>query len=71
MELNESQKRILQYVIEHAKITNRETCDLLNIKDSRAYKILKEMNENGILRKEGSYRDSYYRIAEDTNAYHV
>lgn len=71
MELNESQRRILQYVIAHDKITNRETCELLNIKDSRAYKVLKEMNDKGILSKEGSYRDSYYRIAEDSNTYHV
>lgn len=71
MELNEPQKRILRYVTEHTKITNRETCDLLNIKDSRAYKILKEMHDKGILSKEGSYRDSYYKIAEDKNSYHV
>lgn len=69
--LTESKKKIISYVLENDRITNKEVCDLLDIKDSRAYKILKEMNETGILKKEGSYRDSYYRIAEDKNSYHV
>jgi len=71
VDLNEPQKRILQYVIENHSITNREVCNLLNIKDSRAYKVLKEMNDKGILYKEGSFRDSCYRIAEDSHSYHV
>lgn len=68
---NESQEKIVKYVLENNKITNSDVCELLDVKDSRAYKILKEMNENGILKKEGSYRDSYYRIAEDKSIYHV
>jgi len=57
--------------MQNPRITNKEACDLLNIKDSRAYKILKEMNQRGILKKEGSYRNSCYKIAEDKNPYHV
>lgn len=53
------------------RITNKEVCNLLNVKDSRAYKILKNMNQEGIIKKEGSYRDSYYRIAEDTNTHRI
>lgn len=71
MELSESKRKIVSYIMENDKITNKEVCSLLDVKDSRAYKILKEMNEKGILKKEGSYRDSYYRIAEDANLYHV
>ena len=71
MSFNESQEKIVKYVLENNKITNSDVCELLDVKDSRAYKILKEMNENGILKKEGSYRDSYYRIAEDKSIYHV
>ena len=68
--LNESQQKIVTYVVENNKITNREVCDLLQVKDSRALKILKELNHMGILKKEGSYRDSCYRIAEKIN-FHV
>ena len=68
--LNESQQKIVTYVVENNKITNREVCDLLQVKDSRALKILKELNNMGILKKEGSYRDSCYRIAEKIN-FHV
>ena len=70
-QLNASQIKILDYLQMYDRITNKEVCDLLDIKDSRAYKILKGMNEEGIIKKEGSYRDSYYRIAEDTNSYHI
>ena len=69
--LTEPKKKIVSYVLQNNRITNKEVCELLDIKDSRAYKILKEMNEMGILKKEGSYRDSYYRIAENTNSYHT
>ena len=71
VELSESENRILNYLLQYDKITNREVCDLLDVKDSRAYKILKGMNQDGLIKKEGSYRDSCYRIAEDTNSYHV
>ena len=43
MELNESQNRILNYLLLYDRITNKEVCDLLDVKDSRAYKILKSM----------------------------
>ena len=69
--LTESKRKIVSYVLKNDRITNKEACELLDIKDSRAYKILKEMNEKGILKKEGSYRDSCYRIAEDSDSYHA
>ena len=70
-ELSEAENRILNYLMKFGRITNKEVCNLLNVKDSRAYKILKNMNQEGIIKKEGSYRDSYYRIAEDTNTYRI
>ena len=70
-ELNYSEGLIMDYLVKHDRITNKEACTLLEVKDSRAYKILKAMYESGLLKKEGSYRDSYYRIAEDTNTYHT
>ena len=69
--LTEQKEKIVRYVLKNDRITNKEACELLDIKDSRAYKLLREMNESGILKKEGAYRDSYYRIAEDKGAYHA
>ena len=46
-DLNPSQERIMNYLYENKKITNREVCGLLDVKESRAYKILSEMNKKG------------------------
>lgn len=45
--LTESQERIVRYLLEYKKITNKEVCGLLDVKESRAYKILSEMNKKG------------------------
>lgn len=37
----------MNYLYENKKITNREVCGLLDVKESRAYKILSEMNKKG------------------------
>lgn len=60
--LNENHKKIIQYIEERGTITNKEVQDLLNVKDSRALKILKELVEAGVLRKEGKLRGSYYKL---------
>ena len=60
--LNENHKKIIQYIEERGTITNKEVQNLLNVKDSRALKILKELVERGILRKEGKLRGSYYKL---------
>ena len=65
-ELTASQERIVSYLIENDRITNRDVCALLQVKDSRALKIMQEMCRKGILKKEGSYRDSCYKIAENS-----
>ena len=43
---------------------------MLEVKESRACKLLKELNEKGVLEKEGSYRNRCYRIAEE-NTYDI
>ena len=48
--LNDNHKKIIQYIEEKGSIKNREVQNLLNVKDSRALKILKEMVEDGILK---------------------
>lgn len=60
--LTDNQKRIIQYIEEKGVITNKEVQNLLNVKDSRALKILKEMVEAGILKKEGKLRGTCYKL---------
>ena len=39
-------KKILDYIKEKGSVTRKETEDLLKIKSTRAYNILREMTEN-------------------------
>ena len=57
---NDNNKKIIQYIEERGRITNKEVQDLLNVKDSRALKILKELVEAWVLKKEGKLKGSYY-----------
>lgn len=56
------QLKIIQYIEKRGAITNKDVRNLLNVKDSRALKVLKEMVEAGILKKEGKLRGSYYKL---------
>ena len=60
--LNDNYKKIIQYIEERGAITNKEVQSLLNVKDSRALKILKELVDTGVLRKEGKFKGSYYKL---------
>ena len=60
--LSGNYKKIIQYIEERGAITNKEVQNLLNVKDSRALKILKELVEAGVLKKEGKLKGSYYKL---------
>ena len=60
--LNDNYKKIVQYIEERGVITNKEVQSLLNVKDSRALKILKELVVAGVLKKEGKFKGSYYKL---------
>lgn len=60
--LNENHRKIIEYIEERGAITNKEVQNLLNVTDSRALKILRELVESGGLRKEGKLRGSYYKL---------
>lgn len=55
-----AQEKIIEYLLENIKITNKEVQVLLGVKDSRALKILKEMTDKGTLVKQGKLKGSYY-----------
>ena len=58
--LNASQKKIIGYVENNGMITNKEAQKLLDIKESRALKILRELTNLELLKKEGKSKGTYY-----------
>lgn len=55
-----SQKKIVEFILENGKVTNKDVQQLLGVKDSRALKVLKELVEMDILVKRGKLKGSYY-----------
>ena len=58
--LNASQEKVIIFLQENERITNKDVQKLLDVKESRALKILKNLVEIGILEKCGKSRSSYY-----------
>lgn len=63
-----SQKKIVEFLLENEKITNKQVQQLLGVKDSRALKVLKELIEIGVISKKGKLKGSYYVLKEIENA---
>lgn len=59
---NRKQELIIQSIEDKGRITNKEVQVLLKVKDFRALKVLKRLVEEGILRKEGAKRGTYYKL---------
>ena len=64
-----SQKKIVEFLLENGKITNKQVQQLLGVKDSRALKILKELIEKDVIAKQGRLKGSYY-ILKDVDYYY-
>ena len=58
--LVQSKKKIIEYILKEGKITNKETQILLNVKESRARKILKELTDQEVLEQKGKLKSSHY-----------
>lgn len=58
---------IIDYIEMNGKITNREAQKLLNVKESRSLKILRELTNKGMLRKEGKSKGTYYVMEYETD----
>ena len=63
-QLNPNQAKIVEFLLNERKITNKDVQHLLGVKDSRALKILKEMMEIGVVVKRGKLKGSYYILNE-------
>ncbi|MEA3431909.1 MAG: putative DNA binding domain-containing protein [candidate division WOR-3 bacterium] len=60
--LSERQKKAIEYVKEHGKITNREHRELCKVGWDTAHRDLQMLVNKKILEREGSGRSTYYRM---------
>lgn len=58
--LTQQMKDILAFIAEHGEISSKDTQKLLNVKDTRAYVILKQLIDAGIIEKVGRGKNKRY-----------
>ena len=63
--LSDAQNKILNFVEKTGRITNKDVQTLLQVKDSRALKVLKSLVVAGLLVKKGKLRGSYYILNDE------
>ncbi len=56
---------IIDYINQNERITTAEVKEILNLKDSRAREILKNMVDSNKIKKLGSGRNTYYEVKND------
>lgn len=59
-ELNLEEKKVVSYIRLNEKITTRELKDLLNISDTKAKAVFKNLIDKNILERKGSGRSTFY-----------
>ena len=63
--LNERQRRAIEYVQEHGRITNREYRELGQVSHEIAYRELSELITKGLIEKRGAGRGTHYTLVDD------
>ncbi|MCQ2496165.1 MAG: putative DNA binding domain-containing protein [Lachnospiraceae bacterium] len=63
--LSPAQMKIVEYLLDEKRVTNKEVQQLLGVKDSRALKIIKELVDIGLIVKHGKLKGSYYVLNEN------
>lgn len=58
--MSDQQKSVYDFVLNYGRITSAEVVSLLGVGERRSRVILKNMVDGGILRKEGSARNTVY-----------
>lgn len=65
-ELNERQKKAIEYVIKNSKITNQEYKEINNISSNKtAFRDLNELVSKGVLEPIGEKKGRYYTLKKD------
>ena len=54
---------VKNYVKQHGRITRQETIELCRLTPDQAYKLLKQLVGNNVLKKHGTRRHAYYVVA--------
>lgn len=63
--LSDAQRRVLDFAEKTGRVTNKDVQDLLQVKDSRALKVLNSLVITGSLVKKGKLRGSYYILNDE------
>jgi ATP-dependent DNA helicase RecG len=63
--LNERQRRAIEYIQEHGRITNREYRELGKVSHEIAYRELSELITKGLIEKRGAGRGTHYTLVDD------
>ncbi len=58
--VSEQEKSIIEYIVKNNKIVSKTVEELLEVKEARARRILKEMTDKGYIIKQGQGRSTYY-----------
>jgi ATP-dependent DNA helicase RecG len=58
------EKQVLEYLVKSHSITSPVVQKLLDIKESRARDLLKQMKDKGLIVKEGQARKTHYILGE-------
>lgn len=60
LDLNERQRRAIEYIKRHGRITNREYQELCNVSKATATRELKILMQKTIIKQEGEGRNTFY-----------
>jgi ATP-dependent DNA helicase RecG len=67
IELNSSEKLIVEFLQKNEKIYSEDVEKLLNIKEAMARRVLQKLVKKGILEKIGKTKGSYYILKRQLN----
>ena len=59
------ERKVLEYIIEHASITSKLAEELLGLKERRTRELLSEMVQKNLIVKQGKARNTHYLLGED------
>ena len=60
--INDQMQKVIGYIRDHGQITDPEIEKLLDVKKTRAFTVVKEMKELGLIRTSGRGKDKKYLI---------
>lgn len=61
-ELSDRQKKIVNYLKKHQKITRKEATNVLNVSKNTAFRELDNLQEKGLIKRKGQGRETHYEL---------